>query len=81
MLVVAYDIRATEMGTTYWKRQRIRVQCLDCGVEVKTGLLLTHYQSEHAVVRGYHGGVTPPTPPPGEARTHWISFPKILSQI
>ena len=39
--------RATGQGPTFWERQRRRVECPECGVEVAAELLLTHCKSQH----------------------------------
>ena len=51
MSVVAYERQVTGMGMTYKERQRMRVQCPECGVEVALVSLLTHRQSQHIVGR------------------------------
>ena len=56
---------------------------MECIVEVAVGLLLTHCQIQHGLGRGDReawGGVTPP-PPPWEAQTYRVSFPKHKLQI
>ena len=62
----------------YWEWQRIRVQCLECGVEVMLGSLLTHHQSNYGVLQLQ--GNQPPLPPPptGEDQTYRVSFLKTL---
>ena len=54
----------TGSGPTFWERQRMRVQCMECGVEVMVGSLMMHHQSQKVVGRGsqHH---PPPTPPWG----------------
>ena len=47
-------------GPTIRDWQRQRVACLECGVVVAAGLLLTHFQSQHGVDRGGTGGGNPP---------------------
>ena len=61
MLVVAYERLTTGKGPTYWGQKRIWAQCLECGLEFATGLIMTHCQSQHYMVRGYQGGY--PSPP------------------
>ena len=42
MLVEAYEVQTTGMGPNFWERQRSRLECLECVVEVAVGSLLTH---------------------------------------
>ena len=49
ILEESYKIRTTGIGETFWERQRRRVECLECGVEVAEGLLLTHCQIHNGV--------------------------------
>ena len=42
MLEEAYERQTTEKGTTFRKLQQRRVECLEFGVEVAVGLLMTH---------------------------------------
>ena len=46
-LVEAYRRRMMGGGHTYRERQRDRVWCLDCGVELATGSLTAHFQTQH----------------------------------
>ena len=64
---------------SFWERQRMRVQCWECEVEVAMGLLLTHRQSQNGV--GWGDQREAPPPPPGEALTYWVSFLKRMLQI
>ena len=52
------------------------VACLECGVEVASGLLLKKRQIQHVMGWGYREGGT--SPPPSEAQTYRVSFPKHL---
>ena len=63
ILVAVYERRTTVIGPKNWKRQRMRAQCLYCGVEVTAGPFLTHRHSQHGVGRGYRGGHPPPPHP------------------
>ena len=45
MLMVAYERMATGTGLAYRERKRMRVQCLEYGVELAAGSLLTQCQS------------------------------------
>ena len=45
MSVETYGRLTTGTGLIFWERQRMRVQCPECEVEVVTGSLLTHHQS------------------------------------
>ena len=49
------------------------------GVEVAVGSLLTHCQIQHSMGRGEPGGES--HPPPIEAQTYRVSFPKHLLQL
>ena len=62
--VVAYERRATGTGPPYQERQRMQDQCLECGVEVAGGSLMTHHHIHIGVGQGYQGRV-PPSPPGG----------------
>ena len=80
ILVEAYERLATGTGLMFWERQRMRVQCLECGVEVATGLLLTHRQRQYCMFREHQGGA--PTPfPSEEAQSYRISLTKCLLRL
>ena len=61
MLVEAYASLTMGTGPMFWDRQRIRVQCTECGVETATGLLLTHLSDQEWRGPGVTGGA-PPSP-------------------
>ena len=58
--MVAYKRLTKGKGPAYRERQRMQVQCPECGVEVAVGSLLMHFQIHHIVGRGNQGRVTPP---------------------
>ena len=60
MSVEAYERRTTGIRPTFWERQRRRVECPECRVEVAAGSLLTKCQSQHGVGQGERGGSPPP---------------------
>ena len=63
MSVVDYERQTMGKGMAYWESQKMRVNCLEYGVEVAAELLLIHLQSHHNVGQGYHKvGTTPPYP-------------------
>ena len=57
----AYERWTTGTGPTFRERQRWRVACPKCGVEIDAGLLMTHCQSENVVGQGH----PPPSPQGG----------------
>ena len=68
MLVVVYGSRAAGMGPTYREWKRMYLQCLECGVDVVEGFLLTHHQSNHGMGRRKQRGAPPPSSLPGNPR-------------
>ena len=59
---------------TYQARQRVRVQCMDCGDDMMTGLMAVHQKNQHDVDSGDRRQQETP-PPYGEPQTHHMSFP------
>ena len=68
----AYGRRTAGIGQNFQKIQRRRIDFPECRVVVEAGLLLTHRQNQHILGRVDQGG----TPPPREAQTYRVSFPK-----
>ena len=60
----AYDRQTPGTCKTFQERKRRRVECLECGIEVAAGLMLTHRQSQHVVGRWGTGRKHPPPPTP-----------------
>ena len=49
---VAYERRMMVGGLTYWARQRVRIQCPDCGEDLAAGSLAVHRKTKHGVDTG-----------------------------
>ena len=77
----AYKRRTTRTGPTFQYQQRRKVYFPDCGLEVASGLLLTHLQSQNGVGQGGWGGDTPLPHPPWEAQTYRVSLPKRILRL
>ena len=80
VLEEAYERWMMGRGPKFWEPHRRRVECPECGVEVAADFLLTHFQIQHGGGRGDWGG-DPSLPPPREAQTYRVSFPKDLSKL
>ena len=77
---MAYELQVTGIGSSYQEQLRRQVQFPECGVGLSMGYLLVHRQIQNGMVWVYQRR-TPPTPPPGEAQTYWVSLPAILEKI
>ena len=76
--VEAYKRHTTGTGKTFQERQRRRVNCPECGVEVTAGSLLTHCQIQHGV--GWGDREAPP-PRPRESQTYRVYSPKHMLRL
>ena len=68
MLEVAYARWTPGVVPKYRERQRRRVQCPECGLELAVNSLPAHLQIQHGMGRG-------------GSQIYWISIPMILSQL
>ena len=48
----AYGIHITGAGPSNWERQRVWLQCTECGEEMVIGLLAVHMQTHHGKEAG-----------------------------
>ena len=70
----AYRQHITCAGPSYRERQRVWVQCAECGEEMALGLLAVHRQTQHGKTTGgrRHWETTPTG---GEPRTYRLALP------
>ena len=61
-LEAVYELRMTVAGPYYQERQRVRVQCSECGEDMALGSLAFHLQTHHRKATGsrrHWGGPSP----------------------
>ena len=75
-LEVAYKRQMIGVGISYRERQRVRVQCLECGEDMALRLLSVHIQMQHGKAAGgrRHWGTMDPGRDP---RTYKMAFPTL----
>ena len=73
----AYKRRMTGEGISYWDRQRVRVECSECGEELAVGLLSVHQQTHHGKLYGKRRKWEI-TSPDGEPQTYRMVFPPVV---
>ena len=73
-----YKRRATDEGSTFWDRKRLRLSCANCEVTVAQSALKQHMPIQHGICLPHTRWVHEKGEVPA---TYFVSFPRVLQLV